>query len=81
MNFHYFKSIKYFLCSVLGSPGTIGGSITHEYHYVTDIGEDDLMHCKNCQHSANMELVENAKCPNCNSENISLSKGIEVCIQ
>ncbi|BFZ64905.1 hypothetical protein YB2330_006058 [Saitoella coloradoensis] len=35
--------------------GNIGGSLSHEYHYMTKIGEDTVLNCKSCGYTANDE--------------------------
>ena len=31
---------------VLADPGNIGGSMSHEYHVIAPVGEDELIHCE-----------------------------------
>ena len=38
--------------------GAIGGSISHEFMVETDIGEDTVVKCSNCDYSANLERAE-----------------------
>ncbi|KAJ3336972.1 prolyl-tRNA synthetase [Gonapodya sp. JEL0774] len=35
--------------------GTIGGNLSHEYHVITPVGEDTLIHCNSCGYAANVE--------------------------
>lgn len=35
--------------------GSIGGSLSHEYHYLSDVGEDTVVTCKACKYTANEE--------------------------
>lgn len=35
--------------------GAIGGSLSHEFHYLTDVGEDTVAHCEQCSYTANVE--------------------------
>lgn len=57
----------------------MGGSLSHEYHYLADIGEDEIVTCTNCNYTANSQLVGKDKCSKCNSsESLKISKGIEV---
>lgn len=57
----------------------MGGMLSHEYHYLADIGEDEVITCKNCNYCANTELIGKEKCPKCDStDSIKTSKGIEV---
>jgi len=37
--------------------GNIGGSLSHEYQVHAEIGEDLLLHCNQCHHSANQEKM------------------------
>ena len=38
--------------------GTIGGSFSHEFMAVSDVGEDTIVYCKNCSYAANIERAE-----------------------
>lgn len=49
----------------IGDPGLIGGSISHEYHYVSDIGEDIVCICPSCQYSINKTICKDSYCPKC----------------
>lgn len=40
--------------------GSIGGTDTHEFMAVCDIGEDTIVHCGGCGYAANLELAESA---------------------
>lgn len=54
--------------------------MSHEYHFLSGIGEDKIFLCKKCNYSANTELSGTEKCPKCNTtadENV-ISAGIEV---
>ena len=50
--------------AVLSDSGMMGGSISHEFMLLTDIGEDTLVLCDNCDFKANLEaapcITENA---------------------
>lgn len=35
--------------------GSIGGTLSHEYHYLADIGEDEVATCTECKYTANVE--------------------------
>ena len=41
---------------VKASVGAMGGTLSEEFQAVTDIGEDILVLCKNCDYSSNMEV-------------------------
>ncbi len=38
--------------------GAMGGSLSEEYQAVTDIGEDTLVLCENCDYATNLEISE-----------------------
>lgn len=44
--------------AVLSDSGMMGGSISHEFMLLTDIGEDTLVVCENCGYKANLEAAE-----------------------
>lgn len=55
--------------------------MSHEYHYLADVGEDEILSCKMCSYTANTQLSGQEKCPQCGStEDITFKKGIEVYI-
>ena len=62
---------------VRGDCGDIGGSLSHEYHFPANIGQDSLLLCESCGTGANMEMGESSVCPSCGGA-LSRSKGIEV---
>ena len=43
--------------------GNIGGSASHEFHIVSDAGEDSIMTCSKCNYAANLEKAEAALPP------------------
>lgn len=64
--------------SVQGDPGAIGGSFSHEYHFLCDIGDDQLVMCNNCGSGINQELGEVNQCTKCQSSDLKSAKGVEV---
>lgn len=67
--------------SVEANTGMMGGKISHEYHYISAAGEDNLVHCQNCNHAFNAEVcAENSilSCVKCESFNVQHVKGVEV---
>ena len=44
--------------SVASDSGMMGGSISHEFMLLTQVGEDSIVMCGNCGYSANMEAAE-----------------------
>ncbi len=45
--------------SVASDSGMMGGSISHEFMLLSDIGEDTIAICTDCDYRANMEAAEN----------------------
>ena len=45
--------------SVASDSGMMGGSVSHEFMLLTDIGEDSIAICSECDYRANMEAAEN----------------------
>ena len=43
--------------------GMMGGSLAHEYMYLTAIGEDTLVLCRNCGYAANRQIARFKKSP------------------
>ncbi len=43
--------------SVLADVGMMGGSMSHEYMYITPIGEDTLLNCEECGYLANRQIA------------------------
>ena len=43
--------------AVLSDVGMMGGSMAHEYMYLTPIGEDTLVFCKKCGYNANRQVA------------------------
>jgi prolyl-tRNA synthetase len=41
-----------------GSTGTIGGKRSDEFHLLSEVGEDNLVHCQSCSAVFNGELFE-----------------------
>ncbi len=46
--------------AVLSDVGVHGGSLAHEFMYLTDVGEDTLVFCDSCGYAANQEVAESA---------------------
>ena len=43
--------------AVAADPGMMGGKVTHEYMYLTPVGEDTIIHCSQCSYSANGQVA------------------------
>jgi prolyl-tRNA synthetase len=60
-HFHAYENI-FRRCSlpviaVKSDTGMMGGNLAHEFMYLTPVGEDTLMICKNCGYSANRQIA------------------------
>lgn len=58
----------------------MGGKVSHEYHFLTSIGEDQIVDCPACSKMVNKEVcIENGKiCNKCTQEELIKHNGIEV---
>jgi len=56
--FRIFKRCGLPVCAVLADTGMMGGKEAHEYMYLTPIGEDSLLFCDACGHSANRQVAK-----------------------
>ncbi|KFB37342.1 AGAP003589-PA-like protein [Anopheles sinensis] len=77
-----FSKIGVPFVKVSGDCGTMGGSISHEYHFPSEVGEDELVQCVRCGIRSNSELFGNLsqQCKTCHgkSEDFERQAGIEV---
>ncbi|XP_030850738.1 probable proline--tRNA ligase, mitochondrial [Strongylocentrotus purpuratus] len=70
------------IVQAVGATGAIGGSSSHEFHLLSEIGEDHVYHCSRCGYAVNQETVEGV--PSCRDHlstpdcTMSLRQGIEV---
>eukprot|EP00123_Amoebidium_parasiticum_P014400 comp22482_c0_seq1/m.33905 comp22482_c0_seq1/g.33905 ORF comp22482_c0_seq1/g.33905 comp22482_c0_seq1/m.33905 type:complete len:574 (-) comp22482_c0_seq1:741-2462(-) len=49
--------------------GNIGGTRSHEFHVLSQVGEDTLIHCRSCGYAANQEKAVTAIPENKNTDN------------
>lgn len=56
--------------------GNMGGKLSHEYHFVSEKGEDNVWSCSSCDYVANEELVEK-KPPAGQGSNTSLDNTLQ----
>ncbi|CAL7937952.1 unnamed protein product [Xylocopa violacea] len=63
-----FKKIGITYTKAIGNPGSIGGTMSHEYHYPSDIGEDIICICSSCQYAINKAVCKESHCPECKNE-------------
>ncbi|XP_044735731.1 probable proline--tRNA ligase, mitochondrial [Chrysoperla carnea] len=76
-----FQKIGIDFLKVQASTGTIGGTSSHEYHFMSPIGEDQIIVCNKCKYACNQELiaVDQKICTKCGeNDNFQILNGIEV---
>lgn len=54
--------------TVASDSGMMGGNVSHEYMLLTDVGEDSIVICNECDYRANMEAAENIMEQNISNE-------------
>lgn len=74
-----FKTLGVRFVKAAASSGSMGGSLSHEYHYLSPVGEDTVYLCRHCNHAANKEISsEEGRCPKCERSGVSTERAIEV---
>ena len=77
-----FAELKLPVHVAVADSGSIGGDLSHEYHLLSPMGEDDVVVCADCHWTANVEVlparVAPDGCPTCHSERLSTHKAIEL---
>ncbi|XP_020288129.1 probable proline--tRNA ligase, mitochondrial [Pseudomyrmex gracilis] len=63
-----FKKLGIKYVKAVGNVGTIGGLSSHEYHYITEAGEDIVLRCPSCDFSINETIADTSNCPGCKTE-------------
>lgn len=56
----------------------MGGHLSHEYHYVNQIGDEKLMTCSSCSDSMKDTGTDEPKCAKCGGTSFEKHRGIEV---
>lgn len=58
----------------------MGGYLSHEYHYLSPIGEAKLQHCLNCDLLVEdrVHCLSALECSKCQAKNVVHTNGIEV---
>lgn len=80
-----FKELKIPFLVAEADSGTMGGTRSHEFHFVTPIGEDNILDCPSCnRYVANEEKavdVINQKesiCPQCRAGKLRIRRAVEL---
>ena len=64
---------------VQADSGAMGGSGSEEFVVFTEVGEDRIVICGNCDYRGNVEASKSERiCPKCKGESLSMKNGIEV---
>lgn len=53
----FFKDLGVPFVVAEADSGAIGGNLSHEYHYLTEVGEDTVFSCQECHYTANEEKI------------------------
>ncbi|KAJ6143205.1 hypothetical protein N7471_002658 [Penicillium samsonianum] len=53
-----FNELKIPYLVAAADSGNMGGSLSHEYHFISPKGEDEVVSCSNCDHVYNEELAD-----------------------
>ncbi|XP_014608772.1 PREDICTED: probable proline--tRNA ligase, mitochondrial [Polistes canadensis] len=60
-----------------GDTGSIGGCLSHEYHYLSNVGEDTILSCQSCNYHVNKNISTQSECSHCNAK-LQAHSAIEV---
>ncbi|XP_032599143.1 probable proline--tRNA ligase, mitochondrial isoform X2 [Drosophila grimshawi] len=77
----FFRQLEVPFVTVEAATGIMGGSLSHEYHYISPVGEDTLLKCNNCGYAGNVEVFGNTSantCPSCQGSQLIPVRGVEV---
>ncbi|MCJ1227792.1 hypothetical protein MMC12_004451 [Toensbergia leucococca] len=76
----FFDEFKIPYLTAEADSGEIGGSLSHEYHFPTPKGEDNIITCNSCSYAINEELVKNtdSKCPKCDGGSLVIQTAAEL---
>ncbi|XP_043268830.1 probable proline--tRNA ligase, mitochondrial [Venturia canescens] len=72
-----FKHIGIEYTIAVGDTGIMGGTLSHEYHYLSDIGEDRVLSCHSCGFYINSTMYSDHLCGTCHSP-LLVHKAVEV---
>lgn len=69
--------------NVLAPTGDMGGKISHEFQFLSPVGEDTVYLCPSCSYKSNKEILTDSAddidiaCPQC-GKNLDKTRGVEV---
>ncbi|XP_021936027.1 probable proline--tRNA ligase, mitochondrial isoform X2 [Zootermopsis nevadensis] len=73
-----FRRIGIRYLRVSAAAGIMGGSISHEYHFLATTGETQLLTCESCGYGTSAENSVTHDCPACGHSFLQCRPGIEV---
>lgn len=75
-----FEHLEIPFVKIKADTGVMGGDESHEYHILTQIGEDQIVKCTTCSRAVNKELCLEGGviCEKCETSNLELHQGIEI---
>ena len=53
-----FKTLEVPFAPAEADTGNIGGNLSHEFHILSDVGEDTLLYCQSCSYFSNIEKAK-----------------------
>ena len=53
-----FRALGVPYVAVAGSSGSMGGSVSHEFQFPAEIGQDRLLICPECERGSNIEVSD-----------------------
>ncbi|XP_058805334.1 probable proline--tRNA ligase, mitochondrial [Phymastichus coffea] len=72
-----FDALKIPYMKVIANSGIMGGYLSHEYHYLSNVGENSITYCKTCNYYQEDQTILITNCPNCNKE-LDRNNSVEV---
>jgi prolyl-tRNA synthetase len=82
----FFRRLGLPVVEAKASSGDMGGSLSHEFHILSESGEDTLHICQSCGYAENEEVstkpaegrIQDHNCPQCDSKTMTSHHAIEV---
>jgi prolyl-tRNA synthetase len=76
----FFEHLKIPYHKITADTGVMGGKISHEYHILAPIGEDQIVRCPSCAKVVNKELCQEdgSICEKCDKSSLERHQGIEI---
>lgn len=75
-----FKAMGIPAVETLASGGVFTDNFSHEFQAISEVGEDEIYVCEDCNIAVNQEVIDKVdrKCPNCGKDNLKVEHSIEV---